>query len=140
MIPSVRYWKNDDSAVLRNKPIFSPRGVSASEWILFFRLCFVGVVTRPTQTRFVCLDLLEAVVMRRVDSLVYLDILERLQLERLFFLESCTFLYKIRDDFPSIILVKQADDYRCRLDHGWSVPSNWSSSDVELCSAESCAD
>src|SRR6266571_4963041 len=85
MIPSVRYWKNDDSAVLRNKPIFSPRGVSASEWILFFRLCFVGVVTRPTQTRFVCLDLLEAVVLRRVDSLVYLDILERLQLERLFF-------------------------------------------------------
>src|SRR5437870_4479135 len=48
MIPSVRYWKNDDSAVLRNKPIFSPRGVSANEWILFFRLCFVGVVTRPT--------------------------------------------------------------------------------------------
>jgi len=37
---------------------------------------FCWVVTTPTQTRFVCVDLLEAVVMRRVDSLVYLDILD----------------------------------------------------------------
>jgi len=32
MIPAVRYLENADSAVLREKPTFSPRSVSASHW------------------------------------------------------------------------------------------------------------
>src|SRR5207249_2016215 len=34
MIPAVRYLKNADSPVLREKPIISPRNASASEWTL----------------------------------------------------------------------------------------------------------
>ena len=34
MIPAVRYSKNADSAVLREKTIISPRNASASEWTL----------------------------------------------------------------------------------------------------------
>src|SRR6266566_2671692 len=34
MIPAVRYLKNADSPVLREKPIFSPRNASVSEWTL----------------------------------------------------------------------------------------------------------
>ncbi len=34
MIPAVRYSKNADSAVLREKPIILPRNASASEWTL----------------------------------------------------------------------------------------------------------
>jgi len=34
MIPAVRYLKNADSPVLREKPIISPRNASASDWTL----------------------------------------------------------------------------------------------------------